>query len=143
VAERPSYTEIEHTADVGIELEAADLPQAFERAAAAMFDLISDLDRVGSGWRRSVHVEGRAGDRENLLIRWLTELLFLHESERVLLSSFTVRALSSVSVEADVAGEPIDREKHALKVEIKAPTYHDLALEEVPSGWRVRVIFDT
>jgi SHS2 domain-containing protein len=141
--ERPSYKEIEHTADVGVELEAPDLPSAFGCVAAAMFDLISDLDRIGSGWRRVVRVEGREGDRENLLIRWLAELLFLHESEHVLLSSFDVRSVGPDSVEAEVAGEPIDRERHALKAEIKAPTYHDLTIEETPSGWRVRVIFDT
>jgi SHS2 domain-containing protein len=135
--------EIEHTADVGIELEAPDLPAAFERTAAAMFDMISDLDRIGSGWCRSVRVTGREGDLENLLIRWLAELLFLHESERVLLSSFDVRSVGRRALEAEVAGERIDRERHALKVEIKAPTYHDLVLRETASGWRVRVIFDT
>jgi len=141
--ERPSYTEIDHTADVGVELEAPDLTSAFERVAAAMFDMISDLDRVGSDWRRNVRVVGRRGDRENLLIRWLAELLFLHESEHVLLSSFEVESIGPDAIEAQVAGERIDRERHALKVEIKAPTYHDLTLEEIPSGWRVRVIFDT
>jgi SHS2 domain-containing protein len=140
---RPSYEEIEHTADVGVELEAPDLLSAFERIAAAMFDMISDLEAIGSGWRRDVRVVGRHGDRENLLVRWLTELLFLHESEGVLLSTFDVRRVGPDAVEAEVAGERFDPERHALKVEIKAATYHDLALEETPSGWRVRVIFDT
>ena len=143
MSERPSYTEIEHTADVGLELTAPDLPSAFERVAAAMFDMISDLDRIGSAWRRDVRVVGRRGDRENLLIRWLSELLFLHESEHVLLSSFDVRSVGPEALEAEVVGERIDRERHALKVEIKAPTYHVLVLQETPSGWRVRVIFDT
>jgi SHS2 domain-containing protein len=141
--ERPTYTEIEHTADVGVELEAPDLDAAFERVAAAMFDMISDLDRVGSDWRRDVRVVGRSGDREHLLIRWLAELLFLHESEHVLLSTFHVERIGPDAIEAEVAGERIDRERHALKVEIKAPTYHDLVIEETASGWRVRVIFDT
>ena len=141
--ERPSYTEIEHTADVGVELEAPDLNAAFERTAAAMFDMISDLDRVGSDWRRDVRVVGRSGDREHLLIRWLTELLFVHESEHVLLSTFHVLSIGPDAIEAEVAGERIDRERHALKIEIKAPTYHDLVIEQVSSGWRVRVIFDT
>lgn len=140
--ERPTYTEIDHTADVGFELEAPDLPSAFERAAAAMFDMMSDLDGVESGWRRDVRVVGRHGDRENLLIRWLTELLFLHESEQVLLSAFDVRRVGADALEAEVAGERYDPERHVLKAEIKAPTYHDLKIEETSSGWRVRVIFD-
>jgi SHS2 domain-containing protein len=141
--DRPSYTEIEHTADVGLELIAPDLRSAFERVAAAMFDMISDLDRIGTGWRRDVRVEGREGDLENLLIRWLTELLFVHESERVLLSSFDVRSLGRNALEAEVVGERYDPRRHTLKVEIKAPTYHGLVIRETDSGWRVRVIFDT
>jgi SHS2 domain-containing protein len=143
VAERPSYREIEHTADVGVEIEAPGLPAAFERIAAAMFDMVSDLDQIGSGWRRHVRVGGRRGDLEHLLVRWLTELLFLHESEHVLLSTFRVDRVGADAVEAEVAGERYDPARHALKIEIKAPTYHDLAIEETPSGWRVRVIFDT
>jgi SHS2 domain-containing protein len=142
VAERPNYAEIEHTADVGVELVAADLPSAFGKTAAAMFDLISRLDGVGEGWRKTVEVESRDGDLENLLVRWLTELLYVHESEGVLLSRFDVRSLEQGRIVADVAGEPYDPARHYLGVEIKAATYHNLVLSESPSGYRVRVIFD-
>jgi len=143
MVERPSYKEIEHTADVGLELTAPDLASAFERAAAGMFDMISDLDGIESEWRREVRVAGRDDDLENLLIRWLSELIFLHESEHVLLSTFDVRRIDGNLLEAVVVGEGIDPKRHALKVEIKAATYHDLVIRETPSGWRVRVIFDT
>ena len=141
MGKRPSYREIEHTADVGVELSAPDLRSAFEGAAAAMFDLMSDLDRVGETWRGRVRVTGM--DLENLLIRWLAELLFLSESEGVLLSRFTVDLLDGHTLDAAVAGEKFDRAKHAVRVEIKAPTYHGLRIEEVGGEWSVRVIFDT
>jgi SHS2 domain-containing protein len=141
MGKRPSYREIEHTADVGVELSAPDLRGAFEGAAAAMFDLMSDLDRVGDAWRGRVRVTGL--DLENLLVRWLAELLFVSESEGVLLSRFAVERLDGLTLEAAVAGEKLDRARHAVRVEIKAPTYHGLRIEESDTGWFVRVIFDT
>ncbi len=143
MAERPAYTEVEHTADVGVELVAPDLGTALERTAAAMFDLMSDLDRVEERRRVAVAVRGRDGDLPNLLVRWLSELLFVHESEHLLLCTFAITRLEEGVIEATVGGEPFDRSRHDPKVEIKAATYHELRIEEVGSGWAVRVIFDT
>ena len=141
MGEGPAYREIEHTADVGVELTAPDLPSAFERAAAAMFDLVCDLDSIGDSWRGAVRVSGL--DLQNLMVRWLAELLFLSESEGVLLSQFTVERLDGLALEASVAGERFDRARHAVRVEIKAPTYHGLRIDQADGGWLVRVIFDT
>jgi SHS2 domain-containing protein len=143
VAVRPTYREIEHTADVGMELDAPDLRTALERSAAAMFDLICDLESVGDTWRSVVSVESRDGDLEHLLVRWLTELLYVHESERVLLGGFSITRLDSHTIEADVTGEETDPDRHAVRLDIKAVTYHDIVLEERPGRWDVRVIFDT
>ncbi len=141
MGKRPSYREIEHTADLGVELTAPDLRSAFEGAAAAMFDVVSDLDQVGETWHGRVRVSGL--DLGNLMVRWLSELLFVSESEGVLLSHFTIERLDGLALEAAVAGEKLDRARHAVRVEIKAPTYHGLRIEESDNGWFVRVIFDT
>jgi SHS2 domain-containing protein len=143
VAVRPAYTEIEHTADVGVEFAAPDLKAALETAAAAMFDLMCPLDLVGDDWERRVAVDAREGDLENLLVRWLTELLFLHNSEGVLLSRFDVVSLESGRVVAEVAGERLDAARHTVGLEIKAPTYHELFIEQTHGRFAVRVIFDT
>ncbi|MCK4680270.1 archease [bacterium] len=142
MAERPDYREIEHTADVGLELEAPDLKAAFELAAASMFDLMCDLDGVGGDVCRTVRVRARDADLENMMVRWLTELLYVFATEGLLLSRFDVRTLESDVIEADVAGEPFDPGRHAVKLEIKAVTYHDMAVKQLDAGWYVRVIFD-
>ena len=143
MAQRPAYREIEHTADVGMALDAPDLRAAFERSAAAMFDMICDLDTVGDAWRGVVSVDSRNGDVENLLVRWLTELLYVHSSDRVLLGGFSIRDMSHDRVVADVTGERIDPTRHSVKLEIKAVTYHGLASSESEGHWTVSVIFDT
>ena len=143
MAERPDYREIEHTADVGLELEAPDLKAVFELAAASMFDLMCDLDGVGDGVCRTVRIRARDGDLENMMVRWLTELLFVFASEGLLLSRFRVSVVGGGVVEAEVAGERYEAERHDLKTEIKAVTYHDLAVDQIDGVWFVRVIFDT
>lgn len=143
MTQRPAYREIEHTADVGLELDAPALKAAFEQAAASMFDLMCDLDTVGECVPRTVRATSREGDLEGLMVRWLTELLYVFASERLLLSSFHVRELAGGVIEADVAGEPYDPARHATKSELKAVTYHELAVKKTDAGWSVRVIFDT
>jgi SHS2 domain-containing protein len=143
MAERPDYREIEHTADVGLELEAPDLKAAFEQAAASMFDLMCDLDSVGDDVRRTVRIRARDGDLENMMVRWLSELLYVFATEALLLSRFDVRELTNGVVEADVAGERFDSGRHAIKTEVKAATYHDMVVDQVEGAWHVRVIFDT
>jgi SHS2 domain-containing protein len=143
LVERPDYDEIEHTADVGFELTASDLEAAFEGAAAAMFDLICDLDTVGTIVRRTVRASAREGDVEALMVRWLSELLFVLAAEGLLLSSFEVRELRDGLITAAVAGEPADLGRHELKTDIKAATYHGIVVKQSGAGWRVRVIFDT
>ena len=108
-----------------------------------MFDMMCDLDKVGETLHRELHVKGREGDIENLMVRWLDEVLYLFESERILLSSFDVEAPLDDELEATVGGEKYDRRRHAIEIEIKAPTYHDIKVERSHPGFRVRVIFDT
>ncbi len=155
MVDRPEYTEIEHTADVGMALRAPDIRSAFERAAAAAFDMMCDLDSVAADASFEVRVGGRPDDLEHLMVRWLSELLYLYDSEGILLSEFDVLELqfgvqgdgedpaAGSFLTARAGGERFDARRHQMKLELKAPTYHQLAVERAGDGWSVRVIFDT
>ncbi len=148
---RPEYTEIEHTADVGMTFRAPDIRSAFAGAAAAAFDMMCDLDSVASGASFEIRVEGRPDDLEHLMVRWLSELLYLYSSEGVLLSEFDILELKGVGASegvgslltARVRGERFDATRHQMKTELKAPTYHQISVERPDDEWSVRVIFDT
>jgi len=46
-------------------------------------------------------------------------------------------------VTAHLDGETLDRRRHTLLTEVKAVTYHQLAVETVPEGgWRATLLFD-
>ncbi|MHB9053256.1 MAG: archease [Thermoleophilia bacterium] len=131
---------IEHTADIGVRAFGSSELEVFENAAAGMFSLIADPELVEC--RDEFDVRAEADDREALLVEWLNELLYLHESQDLLLRRFEVKKLGETELEARVCGEPIDRGRHELMRDIKAATYHMLKLKESSEGWTTEVIFD-
>ncbi|RMG49120.1 MAG: archease [Acidobacteria bacterium] len=138
---RPAYELYEHTADTGIVLEAPTLPLLFERAAAAMFDLIVDIERVGEdGETETVELEEE--DADLLLVSWLGELLGRAMERRRVYGRFDVRLDGVTRLRGRIWGEALDPERHRYKTEIKAVTYHDLALRRTARGFQARVVFD-
>lgn len=131
---------IDHTADVAIAAYGADLKEAFANAAYALFSLIVDLDGVGDGTCREVEVT--AGDRAELLVAWLNELIYICEVESILFRRFEIGELNETGLRASCYGEKIDPERHRIKVGVKAATYHMLRVEERAKGYRVQVLFD-
>lgn len=136
------YEFFEHTADVGALVRGVTLARLFENAGRAMFDLICDRRSVRP--RRAVRIAVQGVTLEDLLVRWLSELLFRLETEDMLFCAFAVARVDRALLRARgiARGEPIDRARHALKREIKAVTYHQIRIVRGRSAWRVRIVFD-
>lgn len=140
VAWRP----LEHTADVGLEVEARTLGELFADAAAGLCDTVTEGSRVEPRLRRETSLAAPALDL--LLVEWLEELLFRLDAHGELYSRHAVRVSEGATGCALVAtseGEAFDPARHPVKVQVKAVTYH--ALEVAPSasgGWRATVLFD-
>jgi SHS2 domain-containing protein len=134
------FRTIEHTADVGIEVEADSLAELFSGAAQAMFSIMVEPGGIEQKVERTVRLE--ASDIEELMFRWLNELIFFVSGEGLILSGFDVTSVSDKALEAVVRGEPIDPEKHNLELEIKAATYHELEVSRRDGSWFARAIFD-
>jgi SHS2 domain-containing protein len=132
--------EIEHTADVGLEVDAPTLPLLFERAGIAMLALMMDLSAVARREERPVRVEARGHDE--LMHDWLQTLLLRAQVDRFAACELSVAALTERAVEATAAGEPIDATRHRFYSEIKGVTWHELAVRQTRGGWCARVIFD-
>ena len=131
------YEEIEHTADVAIRAYGASLNELFANAAEGMFSLIADLEAVKPIGEIEVRVS--AEDTPTLLLRWLAELLYVHETQRLLFSRFEVE-VSGTSLLGRARGEAIDKARHELKLVIKAVTRHRLTVD--PERGIAEVIFD-
>lgn len=130
----------EHTADVGLRMRADELNHLFEDAARGLFScIVANLDAVRPVQEMQFRIEGDRHD--DLLFDWLAELLFTFDARHVLFSNFRVE-LGPPGLVATARGEPIDRSRHELEMEIKAITYHGLKVEQTGDGWLAEVIVD-
>ena len=101
-----------------------------------------DLDGVSPVLSHQISLT--AEDLETLLFRWLAELIYLKDSECFLFGRFeiSIRETTGWELETTAWGDRIDYEKMSLKADVKAVTYHLFALEQIPQGWRARVVLD-
>ncbi len=136
----PKYQHIDHTADAGFKVYGKSLAELFANAAEGLFDMIASLDRVELKLERDVSVA--AQDREELLVKWLSELNFLFVTRHEIYKAFDVHEISDTELRARVRGEKLDYDRHEIYTEIKAVTYHHLYIKETPEGWEAQVIFD-
>jgi SHS2 domain-containing protein len=131
---------LEHTADVGFEAFGTSREELFANAARALMNLEVDLDTVRPSRELTVKAEGSAWP--DLLVNWLSEILYLNDAEGWLFHDFSVQELGEKVITATARGEKFDRARHRVKVLVKAVTYHQLGLEETPQGWRAQVYVD-
>lgn len=127
---------MEHTADLGLAVEAPDPPELFLRAARGMIWL---LDEALPEPEEEIRLSLAADDLPGLLRAWLRELLFRHEAEGFAVADARFERLDDTGLEARVRGGPAPR---APVREIKGVTWHALSAERSGGGWRARVIFD-
>ena len=134
------YEFLDHTGDLGIRVWAANVEEIFQEAARALFDIITDLDKVEVRITREVTVQGPG--RDELLVTWLSELLYLHEVEGLLFCDFELTEIGERGAKGMAMGEEFDEGRHAIKTSIKAVTYHQLEIKEKDGLWQAQVIFD-
>ena len=133
------FEEIPHTADWSFRAFGKNVSELFENAAFAMFAMQGGLKCVSAGAAeiaRAVEVNGI--DYESLLVNWLSELLYLQESHREIYHRFQIDELSPTALRAQVFGAPY----HKLDKLIKAVTYHNLNVQQMPNGWEAVVVVD-
>lgn len=129
---------LEHTADVGLHLEADTLEEVFQ-AAGEGFATLQGAWFAGVGEERQVEV--RAVDNPGLLVAWIDELLYMQEAEDAVFGGFDVKKAADGALRAVVRVAPrAERELEAVGV--KAATYHRLRLERGSGGWSADVYLD-
>ncbi len=131
------YERLEHTADVMVRCTGATLEECFCNAAYALSDQMIDASTVDEKLSFDIDVSG--DDDEDRLFSYLSEVLFIIDSESVALGRFTVK-FAGDRVIGKAYGEPLDLKKHRPKTEIKAVTYHMMRID--PSVPELTVVFD-
>jgi len=130
------------TGDAAFEAEGRTLEELFREAAVATFEVMVDTKGVEPRITREVELKNEAVD--GLLFDWLSELVYLKDAEAVLFSKFNVNIKKNDAYElkAKASGENINQQKHDLRSDVKAVTYHMLEVKKTGKNWTARVILD-
>ncbi len=129
------YREIEHTADWELEVWAPSLEELLSTAARGMYAL-SGI-RLAPGPRVARHIQVEGSDEETLLVSFLSELLYLEETEGLAFDEIHLK-IEGLSLSAELRGAPIAQ----MNKEIKAVTYHNLKVQHRNGRLYVRIVFD-
>lgn len=136
------YRPLEHTADIGIEVEAPTLNDLFREAGEALFrEMLENFEDVQPREQREISLQEQT--LEDLFTGFLSELLFYFDAEGFVTREVEVQVDPDLYLlEGTVRGEPFDPERHRVRVGIKGITYHMLVVEPRGDHWYARVIFD-
>ncbi|MFB0560577.1 MAG: archease [Candidatus Lokiarchaeia archaeon] len=138
------YRFLEHTADIKVKAYGKTLNEAFQEAARALFEVMTDTSKIYPNIRRKIDVE--AEDLEALLYVWLEEFIYLFDSEGLVFSEFKVESIQQTEgrykLEGEAHGEEFDEEKHPQRTEIKAITYHEMKIKQAPEKTVLEFVFD-
>ncbi len=134
------YEVFEHTADVGLHAFGHTLAELFIHAAQGMESLMVSPEQVRVVTSRAITIDGH--DAVSLLVAWLNELVFLFDTEYLLLREFDINTLTETHLIARASGEPYDPQHHELSSAIKAVTWHEAAVNSTDEGYAARIIFD-
>jgi len=142
--EQKRFEFLEHTADAYVAAYGKDIAEAFENAAVAMFEVMTDVKNVAAQVQDKVEVT--AEDEYALLYNWLEALLVKFETEQILYSKFKILTLKKTPegfvLKARIWGDPFNPEKHSQRVGVKAVTYHRMEITKETDKVTLKFILD-
>ena len=134
------WEHFEHKADVGIRGHGMTPAEAFAQCARALTGVITAPDLVVP--RVPVAIACAAPDGDTLLLNFLDALLLEMDLRKMLFSRFEVQITES-KLTATAWGETVEPSRHQPAVEVKAATYHALAVHQIADGsWVAQCVVD-
>ena len=126
--------------ELAVKVTGGSQADLFANSAFALFDVMLDVEKIEIKERLPLEVEG--ADRDDLLVNWMRELLYLYQGSGYLLKEFLIREVKDTSVKAEVCGEKIDPDRHEIKQEIAAVAYHQSRMTKTGNQWTAQLIFE-
>jgi len=126
------------TADMAFAAYGSDLNELFSNAAKAVTSIMFEGE-IGQKIVRKMELEE---DEDIVLLqKWLSEIVYLHDSERLLFSRFDVKT-DGRRLSATIYGEKYDPKRHKFIIDIKAVTYHQMSIDKTKEGYKCTVVVD-
>ena len=136
----PRWEHFHHVADIGVRGIGRTKDEAFVQAAIALAAVVTDPAKVRRESCVDLAAEGEGDDL--LLLGWLDAVIYAMATERMVFGAFDVR-FTSAGVEGHGWGEPVDVARHEPVVEVKAATFAELCVRQLPDGgWLAQCVVD-
>ncbi|MDD5614149.1 MAG: archease [Candidatus Omnitrophica bacterium] len=134
------YKLIPHTADLRIYVSGKNLKSLYQNSSLALSDLIAGVGNISKDIDRRISVKGI--DKDDLLIRWLNELIYLFSAKKMVFSDFDIIELTDRRLTCLCKGERFNLNKHAVEHDIKAATYSGVSIKDEDGVYQVKIVFD-
>jgi SHS2 domain-containing protein len=112
----------------------------FANSAFALFDVMTDVDKIDIKEELPLEVEGM--DRDDLLVNWMRELLYLYQGSGYMLKEFRIHDVKDTVLKAAVCGEKIDPDRHEIRKEISAVAYNQGRMQKTGNQWTAQLNFE-
>jgi SHS2 domain-containing protein len=143
MGEHTDFEILEHTADKGVRAWGKTLEELFENASRGMYRLVIDPTGKQADVAMPISVEvPEPIDRSDLLVKWLRELIYLTDVQKVVFTDFTVQQVTETTVVGEARGLIVEDNSILDGAPVKAVTYHGLRLEQTPEGWKAEFYVD-
>jgi SHS2 domain-containing protein len=136
----PPFEVLEHTADVGLRVHGRSLPELFANAGLGLMELAVEEQSIQPKERLTLAASG--ADNEELLVNWLSEILYFVDAEGWLFCRFSVNKMEDHGLQGEGWGQRRDPASRSRAVAVKAVTYHQVSVSRVGAGWEAVVYFD-
>jgi SHS2 domain-containing protein len=134
------FSILEHPSDIGIEVTGNSLAEVFRNAASGLMSVIIEPGPVVPDESREITLS--AVDTGMLLVRWLSEILYLFDGQGFVPAEFRMDEVTETTLRAVIRGEMLDTARHSMRQDVKAVTYHQLAITKEPAGITARFFLD-
>ena len=140
MADEKKYRVLNRSSDLVIKVFGKTQAELFANSAFALFDILADMEKVEV--RDSLQLEVEGADRDDLMVNWVRELLYLFQGSDFLVKEVEVQEIKENYVRAEVKGEKFDPDRHEIRREIRAVAYDQSRMEKTGDQWMAQLIFE-
>jgi SHS2 domain-containing protein len=128
-------------ADIAFEASSDTIDGLFESCAIALTDVMVARETLVARMTRNISLTSE--DMDRLLYDFLTELIVAKDVDSLLFKEYEVEVSpDGKSLSAVARGETIDRERHALRNDVKAVTMHLFGIKHEGEIWKATIVLD-
>ncbi len=131
-----AYKFLDHTADIKLEVISSTKEGLFNEITKALADYLTGGKKIIQSTSREVQISGR--DIQELIYKFIDEIIYLIDAERFVASSASVKIVNGL-IKGTLKGDSID----AYKIQgVKAATYAEMDIQQTKKGWKASVVID-